>query len=183
MGSPYPPELVVYLWGVIAQIEFPRREEFAADIVAMRGSPELRRALQPRVPVIWSSGRIRANCTFCQAHNNPFQGRVADGAKTALYLLLRNGFRVVNFIHDEVLVELPVEADHLALAREVERIMVAAMQVVIPDVRIGVDYALMTRWHKGAEAVFDNPERPTRLLPWQPLTEETNNPNSKRGAR
>lgn len=44
---------------------------------------------------------------FTQARNTPFSGLAADGAKTALWNLTHIGFRVVAFIHDEFVIEIP----------------------------------------------------------------------------
>jgi hypothetical protein len=56
------------------------------------------------------------------------QGLAADGAKLAMYRLGREGYRVVNFIHDEFLIELPDDADHFAQACRIERILVEEMR-------------------------------------------------------
>lgn len=166
-GTPYPERLVNWVWSQIAQYNFPHKEKFQADIVAKHGSEELCRAVQTVASVIWKTGMIKSFCTYCQSKNAPFQGLVAAGAKLALYKLIREGFRVVNFIHDEVIIEVPVEVEHLAVARQVEKIMSEEMTRMIPDVKIGVEYALMARWQKGAEAVFDNPANPQKLLIWE----------------
>ena len=64
------------------------------------------------------TGRVRGRVGFTQARNTPFQGLAADGAKLALWALIRAGYRVVAFIHDEIIVELPEEGvDHAAEAR------------------------------------------------------------------
>jgi hypothetical protein len=61
---------------------------------------------------------LRASATSSARHNTMFQGLAADGAKLALWKLWRAGYRLVNFIHDEILVELP-ERTNLALHAEV----------------------------------------------------------------
>ena len=65
---------------------------------------------------------------FSQARNTPFQGLAADGAKLALWELLKQGFRCVAFIHDEVVIELPIDADHTAAAEQIEKILCDSMQ-------------------------------------------------------
>ena len=170
-GEPYSPEFVRWVWQQAGETEFPHRAGFLDAIREHTGSPQLNDAIT-REAVVWSTGRVKVDCDYCQARNHPFQGLAADGAKAALYRLIRQGFRVVNFIHDEFLIELPEDGDHLALAREVERIMVEAMQKLIPNVTISVEYALMRRWCKKAKAVFDDPANPTKLLPWEPGKED-----------
>jgi hypothetical protein len=67
-------------------------------------------SLVDREPVFTLTGRLRANASYCARHNTVFQGLAADGAKLALWLLWRAGYRIVNFIHDEVLIEIPVDS-------------------------------------------------------------------------
>jgi DNA polymerase I-like protein with 3'-5' exonuclease and polymerase domains len=167
-GEPYSEDFMDWVWNNIEEQAFPRKQEYKQAIANRQGNAALRKALEQEAPVVWSSGRIRSHCTYTKARNSPFQGLVADGAKSALYQLVRQGFRVVNFIHDEVIVELPEEGDHLDLARQVEKIMIEEMQKAIPHVSITVDYALMRIWYKSAKAVFDDVEKPTKLLLWEP---------------
>ena len=119
--------------------------------------------------VVTLTGRLRGRVSFSQARNTPFQGLAADGAKRAIWKLTLAGFRIVAFIHDEVLIELPVDADHAAEARRIDKIMCDAMQEFTGNVPIKCEYALMDRWYKQAEAVYDNEEK---LLAWNPSQDE-----------
>ena len=110
------------------------------------------------------SGRIRAKASYCVQHNTLFQGLAADGAKLALWRLWRAGYRIVNFVHDEVLIEVPANSDLRYHAENIRRIMIEAMREVVPDVRIDVEYAAMDRWHKKAKAVHDDEGR---LVPFR----------------
>lgn len=71
--------------------------------------------------------------------------------KLALWQLRRAGDRIVNFIHDEVLIELPAETNLTHHAEIVRQLMITAMQEVVPDVRVDVQYALSDRWAKDVE--------------------------------
>jgi hypothetical protein len=82
-------------------------------------------------------------------------GVAAYGAKLALWALIREGYRVVAFIHDEVVIELPEDADHTTEARRIEEIMNRAMERVTGDVPIACEYAPSRRWSRKARAVFD----------------------------
>ena len=73
------------------------------------------------------------------------------------------GYRCVAFIHDEVLIELPVDADHAAEANRIEQIMCEAMQTITGTVPVACEYALAQRWFK-AEAVYT---KDGRLVPWE----------------
>ena len=76
------------------------------------------------------------------------------------------GCRMVAFIHDEFVLEVP-EALHLAqaaVARLVE-VMVEGMALYVPDVPIKAEPTLMRRWYKEAEPVW-GPDG--KLLVWEP---------------
>jgi DNA polymerase I-like protein with 3'-5' exonuclease and polymerase domains len=111
------------------------------------------------------NGRIRRNATYCSACNYSFQGLVADGAKMALWYLYLRGYRVVNFIHDEVIVELPIDDQLQTRVADISDLMIRGMKQVIHHVSIKTEGALMRRWYKEAEPVFDNEGN---LLIWEP---------------
>ena len=74
------------------------------------------------------------------------------------------GCRPVLFIHDEIIVEGPEETGHLwAVAQS--QVMEASAQIWTPDVPQIAEPALMRRWYKGAEPVYDDAGR---LIPWEP---------------
>ncbi|MEI6236444.1 MAG: hypothetical protein WCT04_25590, partial [Planctomycetota bacterium] len=173
-GRPYTQEEIQWAWRVAEHIapQTPGLSEtqriildtFIRERIA---GPDLWNVLAPRQRYTATlTGRLRGYPTFCAAKNCPFQGLAADGAKKALYRLHREGFRVVNFIHDEVLVEFPIDADHNTLAQRVEKIMIEEMQSVVSDVPVTCEYALMRRWYKGAKSVIEN----GRLVPSKPVT-------------
>ena len=127
------------------------------------------------------SGRIRGEVGFCDGANSVFQGRAADGAKRAGWYIAKEcylrdpyrdgsgptplyGARPVLFVHDEFILEVPVETAHEATLR-LSKVMVAGMREVVPDVNVGTEYAVATRWYKGASAVYD---ANGRLIPWEP---------------
>lgn len=116
------------------------------------------------------SGRIRGGVDYCAAANTYFQGRVADGTKLALWRLARAcyvdvasplfGSRLILFLHDEVILEVP-EYRAAECADEIVKILCAAVQEVIPDIPITSAAVLMRRWYKGAKPVRVN----GRLVP------------------
>jgi hypothetical protein len=131
----------------------------------------------PLNPTIESPGTgfIRGGLdTFSTAANHPFQHLAAVGAKTALWNVTREcylpslrsplfGCRVLIFVHDELLVEMPEHKAHLAGPRLAE-VMIASMRTVVPDVKVSADPALMRFWSKAAEPVY----RDGRLVVWEP---------------
>lgn len=118
------------------------------------------------------SGRQRAWVPYTVAANSYFQGLAADAAKDAGFRLARAcyvqkdsplyGSRTVNFVHDEFLVEVPIERAHEA-GYECARVMMEAAADWMPDCPPKVEPALMTRWIKSAEARHD---AQGRLVPW-----------------
>lgn len=127
--------------------------DVAPDFVGITaGSPEILNQVL-RESVTTRTGRKRGNVTYCQARNTPFQGLAADGAKIAIYRLVRASFRVVNFIHDEFIVEVPECTDYREVGNSIEKIIVEAMTAVVPDVAIRADWVVTDRWYKGAKKI------------------------------
>jgi len=134
--------------------------------------------VQPR------SGRIRGQVGYCDGCNSHFQGLAADGAKAALFFIQQecytgkseiwkgagpsplHGCRMVAFIHDEFVLEVPeaLPLAQAAVARLVE-VMVEGMALYVPDVPIKAEPTLMRRWYKEAEPVWD---ADGKLLVWEP---------------
>jgi DNA polymerase I-like protein with 3'-5' exonuclease and polymerase domains len=118
------------------------------------------------------SGRKRGLCRYTVAANTYFQGLAADASKLALWWVTRAcytdrnsplfGCRPVIFLHDEIIMEAPESYAHLA-ATELERVMVKAMQVFVPDVPCRATAALMRRWAKEAEPAYIN----GKLVPYE----------------
>lgn len=119
----------------------------------------------------FGSGRVRGLVRYTQACNTFFQGLAADVAKAAGFAIAEEcyadpssplyGSRIVNFIHDEFILETPEEIAHEAAQRQAQ-IMIDVAQAWIPDVQITASPALMRRWHKSAEARYAD----GRLVPW-----------------
>jgi hypothetical protein len=160
-GKRYKKRYLDGVWGGL--IALNRNPELAPHLASRQGSDELHDRLF-RSGVTTLTGRVRGRVGFTQARNTPFQGLASDGAKLAIYELIRTGYRVVAFVHDEVVIELPEDVDHAAEARRVESIMNRAMESVTGNVPASCEYALCRRWSKKARAVFDGDGR---LLPWE----------------
>jgi DNA polymerase I-like protein with 3'-5' exonuclease and polymerase domains len=135
------------------------------DLIAQRQGGDLLFRELFFSPVVTITGRLRGRVGFSQSRNTPFQGIAADGAKIALWNLFRSGFRVVAFIHDEFLIELPVDSDHTEEAFRIDRILCESMERLSGSVPISCEYALSERWYKEAEAVFDDRKK---LRLWKP---------------
>ena len=97
--------------------------------------------------VMTRTGRIRGNTSFCAEKNTPFQGLAADGAKIALYNLMDAGFKIVGFVHDEIITEVPKNKIK-DLTKLQEKIMIDSMRVVVPDVEVTVESTISDRYCK-----------------------------------
>ena len=74
------------------------------------------------------------------------------------------GFRPVAFIHDEILLEGPVDRARGA-AKRLEDVMISEMQKWTPNIPTKADAHLMEKWYKDAEPVYDEDGQ---LLIWEP---------------
>jgi DNA polymerase I-like protein with 3'-5' exonuclease and polymerase domains len=67
-------------------------------------------------------------------------------------------------LHDELILEVPEATAHEAVHRQSE-VMILGMREVVPDVKVGTEFAIARRWYKGAAAVY-GPDG--RIQPWEP---------------
>lgn len=101
-----------------------------------------------RLPCVTLTGRVRLSTFYTEYRNTQFQGLASDGAKLALWELTTAGYKILAFIHDEVVVEVPEkEAEH---ERErICRIMVESFSRVLPTgVPVTVESSVSDRWKK-----------------------------------
>lgn len=163
-GAPYNEDFLERTWASLQELS--TRPELTGALAARQGSEELSDRLFGGRVVATLTGRLRANVTFTQSRNTPFQGLAGDGAKLALFRLVAAGYRVVAFIHDEVLIDLPVDADHTSEAKRIDGILCSAMAEVTGNVPVECGETPLTeRWSKDAKAVYDDRGR---LIVWRP---------------
>jgi len=119
------------------------------------------------------SDRYRGGCSYTEACNGYFQALAADIGKAAGFEIARAcydetvgsilfGSRIVNFVHDEFILEVPDDALAHERAVEVGRIAVEQANRFIPDVPAKCEPLLCRRWSKSAEPVYEA----GRLVPW-----------------
>jgi hypothetical protein len=159
-GYPFKRSFVARVWQGLAELN--RREHLRPLIARYEGGDELYAHLFG-AHVTTLTGRVRGGVSYTRARNTPFSGLAADGAKLALWDLVHSDYRVVAFVHDELLVELPLErapaspyANTLLHARTIERILIDAMQTVCPGIPIRCEFALSHRWSKKSRATFNS---------------------------
>jgi hypothetical protein len=162
-GVPYNARFVERVWTGLNRAN--KNPELTDDLQKRNTSRELARKVT-QAGVATLTGRIRGRVRYSQARNTPFQGLAADGAALALFALVKEGFRVVGFVHDEVLVELPDEGGFVskAVVEHVEKIMTAEMEKVLGGLPASVESTLSTRWSKEAKHTVEG----DKVLPWSP---------------
>jgi DNA polymerase I-like protein with 3'-5' exonuclease and polymerase domains len=163
-GRPYSKEELDFFWGRLQENLEVLPAAAHADILGRRPSPKLNHCLWAELgkgPVFTLTGRLRAEANYCQQKNTVFQGLAADGAKLALWSLWRAGYKIVNFIHDEVLIEVPQDARLGFEAERIRFLMREGMQAVVPDINIEVEYSISDRWCKSAAPTLDSRGRIT----------------------
>lgn len=128
-GTPYNEDFVDRIWSGLRKVSRTEDEEVKGALFSHQGDEQMyRRLFDRRVATL--TGRIRAGADYGESRNTPFQGLAADGAKVALWRLLMAGYKVVAFVHDEVVVESPEERVEEAV-KDVSRIMIESMEEVL----------------------------------------------------
>lgn len=111
------------------------------------------------------SERYRGQVGYTVAANSYFQGMAADGAKHALWSVVRRcyekhpgsalyGCRPVNFVHDEIILEVPLDGRLTDAAIEMRDVMVESFNVFTPDVPVRATPCAMDRWSKKAKTLW-----------------------------
>jgi len=117
------------------------------------------------------TGFVRGGLDYCSTANHYFQHLAAYGAKIALYSVQRAcfaptgplaGSRMVAFVHDEIILEVP-ERNVDEAARELVGIMCAEFMQACPDVPVHAEALAMRKWCKDAKPKHDSRGR---LIPW-----------------
>lgn len=96
------------------------------------------------------TGRVRAGCDYGEAHNTPFQGLAADGAKNALWNLFhRASCPIVAFVHDEIVAEVNEEKAN-SWAGIIRDEMASSMSEVLEPhkIPVEVEVSISDTWTK-----------------------------------
>jgi hypothetical protein len=163
-GRPYQKTFVSRIWSSVAGLN--RNPDLKEALDTRQASADLA-AKVCHAGVATLTGRLRGRVRYSQARNTPFQGLAADGAALALFELAREGFRVVGFVHDEVLVELPDEGGFVSegKVRRVVDILCGKMAEVLGcDIPVGCEAVLSRRWCKKARLI----SKDGKVYPWVP---------------
>lgn len=127
--------------------EIPEFFEIIAQIVGEEGEGAI------RIP---RSGRVHGGKWFTEMCNLMFQAPAADGAKAAFYEVTRRcyvvktsalyGSRPVAFVHDEILLESPIDRAKAAMEEMVQVMKDQMAKWAVPDIPVAVDAGIMERW-------------------------------------
>ena len=165
-GTPYSCRYVDRVWKTLeTHNQYPH---LANLIRARQGSPELGRTLF-FTTVATLTGRLRSGVTYTSERNTQFQGLAADGAKIALTRLILAGFRVVGFVHDEILIELPDEGGYVrsSMVDDVLDHIRGGMEEVTCGIPVECEYSVSTCWSKRARLI----RQKKRVYVWSPNVE------------
>jgi hypothetical protein len=77
-----------------------------------------------------------------------FQGAAADGAILALWNVWRAGYKIVAFVHDQLVVESPADDKVKDRVADVERLMKEGMAQVVPGMLVKVETVLTASLNK-----------------------------------
>jgi DNA polymerase I-like protein with 3'-5' exonuclease and polymerase domains len=117
-------------------------------------------------PVVTLTGRVRGKVGFTQACNTPFSGLAADGAKLAMWNLYQLGYKIVGFIHDEVVIEIPETptGTYNKEAEAITQVICGSMRELTGPVPISSSLSISRVWSKNAKAVYNDQNE---LIPWE----------------
>ena len=138
------------------------------------------------------TGRVRGGAHYAAACNSFFQGLGSDATGNALFLISEAcytpqacrgcagaggpccfgtgvsplyGTRMVNYVHDEFILECPESRGH-EVAHELVRFMVEGAAPFLPDVPATAEPKLMRFWSKDAKQVWVPTPAGKRLVAW-----------------
>jgi hypothetical protein len=163
-GAPYKKHFVRAVWDALNRLN--RNPDLADALRRREGSSRLAARLF-QSSAVTLTGRVRGGTSYTQQRNTPFQSLASDGAKRALARLVLGGSRVVGFVHDEFLIEMPDEGGYVEQARVDEAVAIIreSMQEMTGSVPVSCEYALSICWSKRAELIVED----GKVWAWKPV--------------
>jgi hypothetical protein len=162
-GVPYTQAELDWLWSAAQRLSDElsgnnvQRRRYQKALRERAASKELRGAVAKRfdrTTVMSATGRLRANARFTAVRNTVFQSVAADGGLLAMWRLFRAGYRIVAFVHDEIVVEIARDSDYAAHCAEIARLMIEGMHEVIPGMLVKVEAVVSPSFSK-ADKLFE----------------------------
>jgi hypothetical protein len=150
-GRLYSPQEIEFFWQAaqgLAEVLEPRLRTALQSQEARLALWYAVRNWAGRRPVFTLTGRLRANATYCSSRNCVFQGPAADGAILGMWKIWRAGYQLVNFVHDQVVVESPADDQVAGRVAHVEALMKQGMLEVVPGMLVNVETVITRSLHK-----------------------------------
>jgi hypothetical protein len=175
-GRPYTPQEVDFFWGRAQGLPVKLDAKLRARLRNRQADRKLWAAVRNwagRRPVFTVTGRLRANATFCSSRNCLFQGAAADGAVLALWRVWRAGYKLVDFVHDQLVVESPADGRVKERVAHVEALMREGMLEVVPGMVVKVETVVTASLNKADLDPRYDPHTKERLPDGQAAPAET----------
>jgi hypothetical protein len=150
-GRPYTAQEIDFFWDQAQHLPIVLNSKLSSKLHGRQASTALSEAVRDWAglrSVFTFTGRLRANTTFCSSRNCIFQGPAADGAILGLWRVWRAGYKLVNFIHDQIVTA--VAADDRVKDRvvDIERLMKEGMAEVVPGMLVKVETVVTASMNK-----------------------------------
>ena len=104
------------------------------------------RSNKDRETVVTPTERIRPTLTTPKLETRRSRELPADGCKLAMWKLLKAGYRMVGFVHDEFVIEPSRLADCTSAVVHIKSNCIESMQRLTGDIPITTENALTERW-------------------------------------
>jgi len=103
------------------------------------------------------TGRFRQTGSFTEKRNSIFQGSSADLMKQAMWLIWRAGYKIVNVVHDEVLIEIPIsnENNYTNEYNILCQLMKNGANNIVQTTKLDVDGSICDSWSKSSKLVHN----------------------------
>ena len=144
-GRPYTAQELDYFWDRAGQLPVSLDLDLRGKLKSRQADVRLHKAVKDwagRRAMFTITGRLRAEATFCSSRNCIFQGPAADGALLGLWLVWRVGHKIVNFVHDQIVIESPADDRVGERVAEIESLMRRGMLMVVPGMNVKVETAV-----------------------------------------
>jgi DNA polymerase I-like protein with 3'-5' exonuclease and polymerase domains len=166
-GRPYTPQEIAFFWDRAQDLPLRLKPELTTLLQRRQADIRLWEAVRNwagRRPVFTLTGRLRAHTTFCSSRNALFQGPAADGAILALWNVWRAGYHLVDFVHDQLVIESPAD-DHMAeRIAHVEALMKQGMASVVPGMLVKVETVVSRSLNKqDLDPRYQTPQLPKEV--------------------
>ena len=149
-GKEYSEKDIAWSWENARKLipKFKKLLKYRGDILNKKPSEALEDCLKNSLTAVtFRTGRLRANCGFCDYNNNAFQSLLSDIANIGMFNLHKEKYSVVLPVHDEIVVEVPEDRAEEAKL-EIERILLSAARELCPDIQMRLESGISDCWGK-----------------------------------